>query len=94
MYGRVHFDQVCYSRYTEQRDISRARVWFFDGKKKIMLYTERAHFYHRYKVVNMLQGSSCTVLFSHFDQLRLERIVGTAAAKRMVTSDKGVCVFC
>ncbi|XP_055822545.1 protein NUCLEOLAR FACTOR 1 isoform X1 [Solanum dulcamara] len=101
--------------YTEQSDISRARGWFFDGKKKIMLYTERAHFYHRYKirgiqnliiyslperkefypeVVNMLQGSACTVLFSRFDQLRLERIVGTAASKRMVTSDKGVFVFC
>ncbi|XP_015082990.1 U3 small nucleolar RNA-associated protein 25 [Solanum pennellii] len=101
--------------YTEQSDISRARGWFFDGKKKIMLYTERAHFYHRYKirgiqnliiyslperkefypeVVNLLQGSACTVLFSRFDQLRLERIVGTAASKRMVTSDKGVFVFC
>ncbi|XP_009780141.1 protein NUCLEOLAR FACTOR 1 [Nicotiana sylvestris] len=101
--------------YTEQSDISRARVWFFNGTKKIMLYTERAHFYHRYKirgmqnliiyslperkefypeVVNMLQGSACTVLFSRFDQLRLERIVGTAAAKRMITSDKGVFVFC
>ncbi|TMW85380.1 hypothetical protein EJD97_023252 [Solanum chilense] len=101
--------------YTEQSDISRARGRFFDGKKKIMLYTERAHFYHRYKirgiqnliiyslperkefypeVVNLLQGSACTVLFSRFDQLRLERIVGTAASKRMVTSDKGVFVFC
>lgn len=101
--------------YTEQSDISRARGWFFDGKKKIMLYTERAHFYHRYKirgiqnliiyslperkefypeVVNLLQGSACTVLFSRYDQLRLDRIVGTAASKRMVTSDKGVFVFC
>ncbi|XP_018634024.1 protein NUCLEOLAR FACTOR 1 isoform X1 [Nicotiana tomentosiformis] len=101
--------------YTEQSDISRARVWFFNETKKIMLYTERAHFYHRYKirgiqnliiyslperkefypeVVNMLQGSASTVLFSRFDQLRLERIVGTAAAKRMITSDKGVFVFC
>lgn len=40
------------SRYTEQSDISRARVWFFNGTKKIMLYTERAHFYHRYKVLS------------------------------------------
>ena len=38
-------------RYTKQSDISRARVWFFEGKRKIMLYTERAHFYHRYKVI-------------------------------------------
>lgn len=37
-------------RYAEQSDISRARVQFFEGKRKIMLYTERSHFYHRYKV--------------------------------------------
>lgn len=104
--------------YTEQSDISRARVWFFEGRRKIMLYTERAHFYYRYKIrgihnliiyslperkefypeiVNMLDGSqdmSCTVLFSRFDQYRLERIVGTAPAKRMVTSEKDVFVFC
>ncbi|GFY98878.1 hypothetical protein Acr_13g0002790 [Actinidia rufa] len=45
----------------------------------------------------MLEGShsmACTVLFSRFDQLRLERIVGTAPAKRMVASEKGVFVFC
>ncbi|XP_057978039.1 protein NUCLEOLAR FACTOR 1-like isoform X2 [Malania oleifera] len=104
--------------YTEQSDISRARVSFFEGRQKIMLYTERAHFYHRYKIrgiqnliiyslperkefypeiVNMLEGShsmTCTALFSRFDQFRLERIVGTTAAKRMVSSEKGVFVFC
>ncbi|TYH68688.1 hypothetical protein ES332_D05G004100v1 [Gossypium tomentosum] len=36
--------------YTNQKDISRARVWFFEGKRKIMLYTERIHFYRRYKI--------------------------------------------
>ncbi|XP_030523611.2 U3 small nucleolar RNA-associated protein 25 isoform X2 [Rhodamnia argentea] len=104
--------------YTKQSDISRSRVWFFEGKKKIMLYTERAHFYHRYKIrgmqnliiyslperkefypeiVNMLEGShdlTCTVLFSRFDQIRLERIVGSTAAKRMITSEKSVFAFC
>ncbi|CAK9170662.1 unnamed protein product [Ilex paraguariensis] len=104
--------------YTKQSDISRGRVWFFQGRRKIMLYTERAHFYHRYKIrgiqnliiyslperkefypeiVNMLEGSHsmiCTVLFSRFDQFRLERVVGTAPAKRMVSSEKGVFVFC
>ncbi|KAI3805579.1 hypothetical protein L1987_28094 [Smallanthus sonchifolius] len=104
--------------YTKQSDISRSRVWFFQGEKKIMLYTERAHFYHRYKIrgiqnliiyslperkefypeiVNMLEGShsiNCTVLFSRFDLLQLERIVGTGPAKRMVTSDKCIFTFC
>ncbi|XP_078438748.1 U3 small nucleolar RNA-associated protein isoform X2 [Wolffia australiana] len=103
--------------YTKQSDISRARVWFFQGTRKIMLYTERAHFYHRYKIrgiehlymyslperkdfypemLNMLgeaKSAACTVLFSRFDFLRLERIVGTAAAKRMVSSDKSMFVF-
>ncbi|PRQ37230.1 putative digestive organ expansion factor, predicted [Rosa chinensis] len=103
--------------YAEQKDISRARVWFFEGKRKIMLYTERAHFYHRYKirgiqnlivyslperkefypeVVNMVDGShdmACTVLFSPFDLLRLERIVGTAPAKRMVSSKMNLFSF-
>ncbi|KAG8495767.1 hypothetical protein CXB51_013446 [Gossypium anomalum] len=100
--------------YTNQKDISRARVWFFEGKRKIMLYTERIHFYRRYKIrgirnliiyslperkefyyeiVNMLEGSddlACTVLFSQYDKLQLERIVGTAPAKRMIKSEKGV----
>lgn len=104
--------------YTKQSDISRARVKFFDGRRKMMLYTERAHFYHRYKIrgikkliiyslperkefyteiVNMLEDSedmSCTVLFSRFDKLRLERVVGTSHAKRLMSSDKGIFVFC
>ncbi|KAG5594378.1 hypothetical protein H5410_035610 [Solanum commersonii] len=64
------------------------------GIQNLIIYSlpERKEFYP--EVVNLLQGSACTVLFSRFDQLRLERIVGTAASKRMVTSDKGVFVFC
>ncbi|CAK7337528.1 unnamed protein product [Dovyalis caffra] len=128
--------------YTEPRDVTRIRNWFRKGEKKIMLYTERFHFYRRYKiggvrnliiyslpqrkeffpevsvsckigyffshwsanslklnfeVVNMLEGAddmTCTVLFSQFDQLQLERIVGTTSARRMITSEKGVFVFC
>ncbi|KAF3452756.1 hypothetical protein FNV43_RR03189 [Rhamnella rubrinervis] len=104
--------------YAKPSDISRARVWFFEGKRKIMLYTERVHFYHRYKIrgiqnlifyslperrdfylemVHMLEGSSdmaCTALFSRFDLPRLERIVGTPNAKRMVKSDKDAFAFC
>lgn len=103
--------------YAEPSDISRARVWFFEGKRKIMLYTERAHFYHRYKIrgiknlfiyslperkefypeiVDMLQGSDnmmCTVLFSRFDNLRLQRIVGTSSAAKMVSSENKVFVI-
>ncbi|PON66128.1 Digestive organ expansion factor, predicted [Parasponia andersonii] len=105
------------SEYTKQSDISRARVWFFEGKRKIMLYTERMHFYQRYKIrgikqlyfyslperkefyseiVNMFEGSDnarSTTLFSRFDQLRLERIVGTTDSKKMVESEKDAFVF-
>ncbi|XP_074307708.1 protein NUCLEOLAR FACTOR 1-like isoform X2 [Silene latifolia] len=105
------------SEYTKQSDISRARNWFIKGDRKIMLYTERAHFYHRYKIrgvrnlivyslperkefypeiLNMLEESqnmTSTVLFSRFDQLRLERIVGSATAKRMTRSEKNLFIF-
>ncbi|XP_065849827.1 protein NUCLEOLAR FACTOR 1 isoform X2 [Euphorbia lathyris] len=103
--------------YTTPSDVSRARVAFFEGRKKIMLYTERFHFYRRYKmrgvqnliiyslpdrkefypeVVSMLEEANnmtCTVLFSKFDQLRLERIVGTSSAKRMLASEKNLFLF-
>ncbi|KAH6798937.1 U3 small nucleolar RNA-associated protein [Perilla frutescens var. frutescens] len=106
-----------FGEYIKRNDISRVRGEFFRGEKKIMLYTERAHFYYRYKIrgvknliiyslperkefypeiVNLLEESdsmNCRVLFSRLDNLRLERIVGSAAAKRMIDSDKGVFVF-
>ncbi|KAL3835491.1 hypothetical protein ACJIZ3_010227 [Penstemon smallii] len=106
-----------FGEYIKQNDISRVRGQFFRGEKKIMLYTERAHFYYRYKIrgvknliiyslperkefypeiVNLLEESdnmNCKILFSRLDHLRLERVVGSAAAKRMVDSDKGVFVF-
>lgn len=103
---------------TSQPDISRARLWFFEGQKKILLYSERSHFFHRYKIrgghhlviyslpgrkdfypelVNMLGESpnpKCNVLFSPLDILKLERIVGTSSARRLVSSDKSMFVFC
>ncbi|KAG5390794.1 hypothetical protein IGI04_032335 [Brassica rapa subsp. trilocularis] len=105
--------------YTKNADISRAREWFFAGSRKIMLYTERAYFYRRYKIrgiknlifyslperkefypeiMNMLDEGSydmmSTALFSRFDLLKMERIVGTASAKRMISSDKSIFAFC
>ncbi|KAL3640827.1 hypothetical protein CASFOL_015795 [Castilleja foliolosa] len=47
-------------------------------------------------IVNLLEESdsmNCRVLFSRLDYLRLERIVGSSAAKRMVDSEKVVFVF-
>lgn len=106
-----------FGEYIKPNDISHVRGQFFRGEKRIMLYTERAHFYYRYKIrgvknlliyslperkefypeiVNFLEPSAdvtCTILFSRLDYLRLERVVGSTAAKRMVDSDKGVFVF-
>ncbi|CAL1380966.1 unnamed protein product [Linum trigynum] len=69
------------------------------GVRDLIIYSlpERKELYP--EVVNMLEGAnnsnmSCTALFSKLDWLRLERIVGTASAKRMVTSDKPVFVLC
>lgn len=61
--------------YTEPSDISRARVWFFEGKRKTILYTERSHFYHRYKV--KLISSSCCQNTNYFlkRQWHLYRLV-------------------
>ncbi|KAL3145860.1 hypothetical protein ABBQ38_015229 [Trebouxia sp. C0009 RCD-2024] len=36
--------------YTKHSDVSRGRSNFFHGRRRIMLYTERAHFYHRYRL--------------------------------------------
>ncbi|EOA37780.1 hypothetical protein CARUB_v10012647mg [Capsella rubella] len=105
--------------YAKNADISRARERFFVGSRKIMLYTERAYFYRRYKIrgiknlilyslperkefypqiMNMLEEGShdmmATALFSRFDLLELERIVGSASAKRMITSEKNIFAFC
>ncbi len=36
--------------YTKPGEQTRARSMFFHGKKRIMLYTERNHFYHRFRI--------------------------------------------
>ncbi|KAG4143933.1 hypothetical protein ERO13_D05G003900v2 [Gossypium hirsutum] len=82
-------------------DVDDARLEYFEKKirgiRNLIIYSlpERKEFY--YEIVNMLEGSddlACTVLFSQYDKLQLERIVGTATAKRMIKSEKGVFVFC
>ena len=45
-------------------------------------------------LVNTLEsheGTTCDVIFSHYDYLRLERIIGTDSAKKMISSEK--CTF-
>ncbi|XP_057771692.1 protein NUCLEOLAR FACTOR 1-like [Salvia miltiorrhiza] len=49
---------VClFGEYIKRNEISHVRGEFFRGEKKIMLYTERAHFYYRYKVFPKIKDS-------------------------------------
>lgn len=41
---------VSLCEYTKQGKIAQARSLFFHGSRKILLYTERFHFYHRYTI--------------------------------------------
>ena len=109
------------SEYTPPRDAARARTLFADGRKRVLLVTERAHFYHRRKIrgvnevhfyalperaeffaefvqfANLRESSSsklvgasanrATVAFSRLDAMRLERVVGTARAKKMLAPE-------
>ncbi|PVV04569.1 hypothetical protein BB560_000934, partial [Smittium megazygosporum] len=135
--------------YTSRSDISRNRTWFFHGRFKVILYTERLHYYYRYKLrgtkriifyglpdhpqyfpelVNEIEveneniskkgkdsnknkplmeieadtaayGSSsntlpqCLGLFTKYDLLKLERIVGSKEASKMVNSGIGSFTF-
>ncbi|OZJ01731.1 hypothetical protein BZG36_05300, partial [Bifiguratus adelaidae] len=111
---RNYFSEEGYSfgglnEYAESRDISTLRSNYFTGRVDILLYTERFHFFRRYKirgtyhvvfyalpenprfypeVVNFLglrkdasasedMTTSCLALFTRFDALKLERIVGS-----------------
>ena len=40
------------------------------------------------------QDTSCMVLFSKFEKLQLERVVGTARCQRMLESEKPTFLFC
>lgn len=114
------------SEYTPPRDAARARTLFADGRKRVLLVTERAHFYHRRKIrgvnevhfyalperaeffaefvqfANLRESASgsagnwrlvgasanrATVAFSRLDAMRLERVVGTARAKKMLAPE-------
>ncbi|XP_077998956.1 U3 small nucleolar RNA-associated protein 25 homolog [Glandiceps talaboti] len=44
----INFAQIC--EYTKQSNISRARIYFYEKKRPLMLYTERFHFFRRYRI--------------------------------------------
>lgn len=121
---------VALSEYSTPKDMARARAYFADRRRRVLIYTERAQFYNRHRIRGIkdlyfyqlpehpqfyaelgnfieeamdAEGGSNTstvhVAFGRFDVLRLERIVGTARAKKMLRNasaqgDRGTFVFC
>jgi len=108
------------SEYTSVRDVARARSHFLTGRQSVLLYSERAHHFRRYRLKGVkrvlfyslpenpvfwseLVGSlspefagntekskpTVRALFSRWDVLKLERIVGTSRVGKMVTDKAG-----
>lgn len=44
----LRFVQIC--EYSKDAKVARARDYFFHGKRQFLIYTERAHFFHRYVI--------------------------------------------
>jgi len=118
------FEAIC--EYSSSSDIARSRTLFFQNRTPILLYTERVHFFHRYKLRGMThlffyalpshagyypelanfltlphfggevkseEELKISALFSRYDKLKLERIVGTHRVKKMLTEPKGTFMF-
>ena len=121
---------VALSEYSDPKDMARARAYFADKRRRVLIYTERAQFYNRHRIrgindmyfyqlpehpqfyaelgnfveeATSADGattiSTIQVAFGRFDILRLERIVGTARAKKMLGSkhsqeNRDTFVFC
>ena len=109
--------------YTERADMARARSYFADGRRRVLLYTERAQFYNRHRIrgvkdivfyqlpehpqfyeelVNFLEEenvpgaglATATVMYTRYDALRLERVVGSDRSKTMLKKKNGTFLFC
>jgi U3 small nucleolar RNA-associated protein 25 len=109
------------SEYSKRCNDVRSKTLFYDGRKNILLYSERAHFYKRHTICGIKNvffyslpqqtkfylelmnqvmkkdifstSLSHIYLFSNFDSLSLERIVGSSRAKQMLTTTASSFVF-
>ncbi|KAJ2820487.1 rRNA-binding ribosome biosynthesis protein utp25, partial [Coemansia furcata] len=101
-----------------------ARKSLYAGELGFILYSERAHFYHRYPIkgihnlvfyslpehplfytelLNLMLTSndetaspellSCTALYTKYDQLKVERIVGSQLASQLLTGERSQFTF-
>ncbi|KAJ2898925.1 rRNA-binding ribosome biosynthesis protein utp25 [Coemansia aciculifera] len=112
------------SEYSTTSEAMSARRSFYAGELQFFLYSERAHFYHRYPIkgihrlvfyslpehplyyselLNLMLTSndetaspellSCTALYTKYDQLKVERIVGSALASQLLTAERSQFTF-
>jgi U3 small nucleolar RNA-associated protein 25 len=116
----INISYASISEYTEMTDVRKARSHFMNGKHSLLLYTGRAHHFHRFNIrgvkrvvfygvpenpifyeelIGMVAKSveraetsrveaGVRVMFSKWERMELERIVGTKRLARMI-GDKG-----
>jgi U3 small nucleolar RNA-associated protein 25 len=118
---------VSVTEYSRGTEVNRGRARFGQGRKSLLLYTGRAHFFHRHEirgvrnviwyglpedpnvyteVVNWCQDESTQTkesrespeasslcLYTTYEALALERIVGHAHAARMTKGEKTTFLF-
>lgn len=114
------FSYASISEYTDPTDMRKARSHFASGRHSLLLYTGRAHHFHRFNLrgvkrvvfyavpenpkfyeevigfigATMERGyaskaeTSARMIFSKWERMELERIVGSKRIGKMVT-DKG-----
>lgn len=107
------------NEYTSASDVARSRAYFSSGRYKILIYTERAHYFRRYNLKGVqnvflysmpgnaifyrelvgflresisdgksqLEDSKVRALFTQWDALKVERIVGSAGYDEMKRND-------